>query len=276
MVSTRHVVQVEVHKSGAELAADVLWQADPSAVSEEKLADGRVRLTADVREDVDRDRLPAGAELGIVEVDAGAYLDAWRAWATPVRAGHRVVLHPAWLPVAADDEGDTTDVTVLIDPGRAFGSGSHPSTRLVVAALEEHVRSGDRVLDVGCGSGVLAVAACLLGAAAAVAIDVEPAAAEVTMANAGRNGVADRISASTRPLAEVIGTFEVVVANIGAAVLRELSEDLAARVTPGGLLVLAGLLAHQADEVAGSFAGFSEEGRLVEDGWLAPVLRAAP
>lgn len=265
-------MQVEVHESDAELAADVLWQAAPSAVSQEDLADERVRLTADVLGVVDLAALPPSAAIEIVEVDAGAHLDAWRAWAEPVRAGRRVVLHPVWRSLGP---GDPTDICVLIDPGRSFGSGSHPSTRLVIAALEEHLRSGDRVLDVGTGSGVLAVTACLLGASRAVAIDVDPAAASVTLANATRNGVVERIEASARPLAEITATFEVVLANIGAGVLRDLAADLQARVVAGGVLVLSGLLLSQVDDVVSRFPGFREEARLIEDGWVAPVLRSA-
>lgn len=271
MAGIRRVVQVEVHERDAELAADVLWQADPSAVSQEVLVDERVRLTADVLGDLDHGALPAGATVQLVDADAGAYLDSWRAWALPVRAGHRVVLHPAWLPV----EGVVaTDLTVLIDPGRTFGSGSHPTTRLVVAALEEHLDPGGQVLDVGTGSGVLAVTACLLGASGVVAIDVDPAAIGVTVSNAARNGVADRIDVSDRPLADIAGTFDVVLANIGAGVLQNLAEDLMQRVTAGGALVLSGLLITQVDEVVSCYPGFSEAARLVEDGWVAAVLRS--
>ncbi len=271
MATTRQVVQVDVSESDAELAADVLWQASPSAVSQEDLGGARVRLTADVIDRVDLVSLPAGAALHIVEVDAGAYLDAWRAWAEPVRAGQRVVLHPAWLPV---DDGEATDLTVLIDPGRTFGSGSHPSTRLVIAALEDHLRIGDRVLDVGTGSGVLAIVACLLGASGVVAIDVDSAASGVTSSNAVRNGVDGLIDVSDQPLAEVAGTFEVVLANIGASVLRDLADDLVRRVVPGGILVLSGLLPNQVDQVVSCYPGFREKARLIEDGWVTPVLRS--
>jgi ribosomal protein L11 methyltransferase len=265
------VVQVEVHERDAELTADVLWQAGPTAVSQEDLDGAHVRLTADVTDALDPGALPAAASLQVVEVDEGAYLDAWRAWAAPVRAGARVVLHPAWLPV---EGGSAGDVTVLIDPGRTFGSGSHPSTRLVIGALEEHLQPGQRVLDVGTGSGVLAVVACLLGASAAVAIDVDAAACAVTGANASRNDVADKIEASDRPLAEITGTFDVVLANIGAAVLHDLAEDLAAHVAPSGILVLSGLLLSQVEAVVSCYPTVREEARLSEGGWVATVLRS--
>ena len=250
-----------------ELAADALWQAQPSAVSEVALGDGRVLLTADV---VDVALVAARWGARVVEPDSDAHLDAWRAWATPLRAGRRLLLQPTWLAAA---EPGPDDVVVLLDPLRSFGSGSHPSTQLVLAVLDDHLTGGERVLDVGCGSGILAVAACRLGAAAAVAVDVEEAAVAATTANAVANGVGELVDASTTPVAELAGAFDVVVANLGARVLRELVPVLQARVASGGLLVLAGLLDGQAAELRAAFTGWAEVERRAADGWVALVLR---
>lgn len=267
MAGDRQIVQLDAPADEAELAADALWQAAPSAVSEVPLADGRVRLTADV---ADLAALDGRWSVVILEVDGEAHLDAWRAWAVPVRCGRRILLQPAWLPIGPVGPAD---VVVSIDPGRSFGSGSHPSTRLVLAALEDLVEGGERVLDVGCGSGVLAVAACLLGAGSAVAVDIDPVAVEVTSENAARNGVGERVAASAATLTELDGVFDVVVANIGRRVLLDLAPGLVRAVRPGGALVLAGLLEDQADEVVALCAGAAELGRPVEEGWAAPVLR---
>lgn len=270
MTETRRVVEVEVSADDAELVADVLWQGAPSAVAEQAVGGDRVRLTADVVEVTVLDRLPAGAAARILDIDGEAYLDAWRAWATPVRAGRRVLLQPAWLPL--DTTADAEQVVVRLDPGRAFGSGSHPSTRLVIAALDDHLRAGDTVLDVGAGSGVLSVAACLLGAASAVAIDIDPAAVEATRANATANGVADRIVASTTAVGDLPDRFDLVVANIGVRVLRELAVPISDRVAPDGTLVLAGLLTEQADDVVAAYPTLREVARTSEEGWTAVVL----
>jgi ribosomal protein L11 methyltransferase len=261
------VVVVDVDAADVELAADALWQARPSAVSEADLGGGRVRLTADV---ADVARLAEHWDARVLEPDGDAYLDAWRAWATPQRAGQHIVLVPSWLRAPVPHP---RDVVVQIDPGRAFGSGSHPSTRLVLALLERHVSGGERILDVGCGSGVLSVTACLLGAASAVAVDVDPAAVEVTRANAEANGVAARVEASITPVADVRGDFDVVVANIGGRVLRELALDLQARTAPGGLVVLAGMLEEQAADVRAAYARCAEVARRTSDGWAALALR---
>jgi ribosomal protein L11 methyltransferase len=271
----RTVVQLVVRDALVELASDALWQAEPSAVLEVPLGDGRVRLTADVARPEALDTAWGAVELA---VDDDGYLDAWRTWAAPIRAGRHVVLHPAWIPIdpaEPEDPEDPEALVVVLDPGRAFGSGSHESTRLAVAALEEVVRGGEAVLDVGCGSGVLAVLACRLGAAQAQAIDTEPEAVEATLANALANGVADRIQASTTGLSAVEGPFDLVVANIGGSTLFDLAPDLARRVRPGGLVVLSGILAERAGALAAVFAdvaGLLERDRLEEAGWAALVL----
>lgn len=261
------VVRVVVNAAEAELAADALWQAGPSAVGEETLPDGTVVLTADV---ADVDLVRGAWPLTVVDAD-DASLDVWRAWATPWRAGERIVLHPAWLPQEAPPEDD---IVVVLDPGRTFGSGSHASTRLVVAAVEAHVRAGDHVLDVGTGSGVLAVVAARLGASSVRAIDVDTASPSVTRANARRNGVEGIVAASTDLLAAIDAVYDLVLANIGVRVLGEMAADLWARVGPGGLLVLAGLLDHQADGLlARAYPEATEVERRSSEGWTAVVLR---
>jgi ribosomal protein L11 methyltransferase len=262
-------VQIDVARERAELAADALWRAGPSAVVEVELGGGRVRLSADVADPSLVD--PTWAAVVVAAGDE-AYLDAWRTWAAPVRAGHRVELRPAWLERGRGGSDDDL-VVVVLDPGRAFGSGSHESTRLAVAAVEAHVRPGHRVLDVGSGSGVLSVLSCLLGAASVDAVDVAPDAVAATLANAARNGVEARVRAVLGEVTDVAAEHDVVVANIGGSVLFDLAPELAARVAPGGLLLLAGILDERADELVAYFPGFAEVERRSEAGWAGLVLR---
>ena len=180
-----------------------------------------MRLTADVADLAAID--PVWSPV-VLAADDDGYLDAWRTWAAPIRAGRGVVLHPAWIPMP--DPPAAGDLVVVLDPGRAFGSGSHESTRLAVAAIEDLGVPGARVLDVGCGSGVLAVVAALLGAAEVVAVDVDPEAVAATEANAAANGVADRVRARSSPVAELDEPYDVVVANIGGRTLFDLAGDL--------------------------------------------------
>lgn len=264
-------MQVEVAGDRAELAADALWQAGPSAVLEVALGGGRVRLTADV---TDPRAIDPTWQAVVLEQDDDGYLDAWRTWAQHIRAGRRVVLQPAWVPPAPDAADH--DLVVVLDPGRAFGSGSHESTRLAVAAVEGIVEPGHRVLDVGCGSGVLAVLAARLGAADVLAIDVAPEAVAAARANAAANGVADRVRVAATPVAEVEGPFDLVVANIGGRVLFDLAGDLVGAVRSGGHLVLSGVLEDQVGALVAAFPGCSEVRRAAEAGWGAVVLSRAP
>jgi len=153
-----------------------------------------------------------------------------------------------------------------LDPGLAFGTGSHPSTRLVLDFVEREVRGGERVLDYGCGSGILAIAAAKLGAREVDAVDVDPQAVEATRANAAHNGAAVR---SLTPDVLAPGTYDLVLSNILAQPLIVLAPLLASRTAPGGRLALAGLLAAQAEEVAAAYAAWmplNVEGRI--DDWV--------
>lgn len=263
MGACRSVVQITVAAEDAELAADALWRAEPSAVATVELPDGRIRLVADV---TDPDRVGGGWELEPVEIDSDEYLDAWRSWARPVVVAGAVVLQPAWLAPEATPAGAAV---VRLDPGRTFGSGSHPSTQLAVELLLPDAGGAARVLDIGSGSGVLAIAAVLLGAGEVEAIDVDPAAALATDVNARLNGVGDRVRASTTPLLDVGGRFDLVLANIGAGVLIDLAGTILRRVRPGGRVVLSGILDEQVDDVLGAYRGWVEDRRVGQDGWTA-------
>jgi ribosomal protein L11 methyltransferase len=142
---------------------------------------------------------------------------------------------------------------IVLDPGMAFGTGTHPTTALCLAALSDLLaaRAGAAVLDVGTGSGLLAIAAAKLGAARVVANDVDPVAVEVARENAARNGA--RVEITAAPAGEIPGPFDVVVANILANTLVELAPALARRLAPGGVVLLAGILAPQEAEVRDAY-----------------------
>jgi ribosomal protein L11 methyltransferase len=228
-----------------------------------------------VTPDAARLAVAAMGERGVVAsvVDAGpaldAALDAWMAHARPVRAG-RLHVRPSWL-ADDDDAPGAGECVVVLDPSRAFGSGSHPSTLACLDAVNRHAGPGTAVLDVGCGTGVLAVAAAALGAAPVVAVDVDPVAVTATAANARRNGV--EVTATVGSAAGVIGTFGLVLANVGATTALAMAADLAARCASDGWLVVAGLYVDRADEVAAGFdaVGLTEEDRRVVDGWACLI-----
>jgi ribosomal protein L11 methyltransferase len=185
----------------------------------------------------------------------------------PIRAGERLWIVPTW-----HEPPEPGAVNIVLDPGAAFGTGSHPTTRLCLAWLERNLRPGDEVIDYGCGSGVLAIAALKLGAAGAVATDIDPLALEAARYNSGRNAVA---LAVVDAKFEIEGRAHVTIANILANPLRMLAPILAAHTRPGGWIALSGILEDQADEVIRAYSPFA---RLAVDsreaGWALLAGRA--
>lgn len=272
----------------AELVADGLWGFGPAAIEEQ--ADGPHAVLLAGFDDTTVADLAAVAarELGCLRVEVVPVtdhgLDGWRDWASVEQAGP-FVLAPAWL--AIPDVGSDQHL-VRLDPGHTFGSGSHPTTRAVLQVLTSLVGPTTTVLDVGSGSGVLAVAAALLGAPAVYGIDVDGESPSVVATNAAANGVGAAVTASDEPLSAVAergDRFDVVAANLLAPVIVELAGDLRSVVTHGGALVLSGLLADrwretvdrvtdvQDADVAGDGAVWTVGDVVVLEGWAAVVLR---
>ena len=203
-------------------------------------------LAADIGCDADR--------LQLRTVEEKVWEREWLRDFEPMHFGERLWIQPSHMRV---DEPDA--VIVELDPGLAFGTGTHPTTRLCLEYLDAHAPPAGLVVDYGCGSGVLALAAIKLGAREALAFDIDPQALVATLDNAGRNRVADRlqIHTSAEELAAAVrtqGGADLVLANILAGPLCELAPQLIAMLKPGGRLVLAGLLDAQADEVIAGYA----------------------
>lgn len=195
----------------------------------------------------------------------------WRKGFGPQRIGKRILLHPSWQPV----EGEPGDVVLEIDPENAFGSGDHETTRLVLRLLDARVAGGERVLDVGCGSGILSIAAVRLGAVSSTGIDVEEDAVTVSRRNSELNGVAFRASFSTQPLGKVHGLYDLVLANIETHVLIGMSELLQSRMASGATLILSGILNRERDDLLSAYSEMHLEELLEEGEWSACVLRKA-
>lgn len=193
------------------------------------------------------------------EIVGDAWRDAWKEHYRPftiarTKDGRAVVVRPPWETY----EAKPGEHVLELEPGRAFGTGLHETTRLVAQALGDHVSELPNVtlLDVGCGSGVLALIALVLGAANAVAVDIDSESVDVTRENAARNGLTDRIRASTDDIAAVETASPVVVANIEARILIPMAAELGRHVTEGGLLLLSGILVPQKDDVRAAYPGF--------------------
>jgi ribosomal protein L11 methyltransferase len=188
----------------------------------------------------------------------------------PIHIGTNIWVVPSW-----HEAPDPNGLILELDPGLAFGTGSHPTTRLCMEWLEAHPAPGKSVLDYGCGSGILAMVAKKLGADDVAGVDIDPQAIESARANAERNNceityyVPDEFAASPNER-HARGKFDIVVANILSSPLKLMAPMLSGRVAPGGSLVLSGVLARQAEEVAAAYAPFIKLGVWAEqDGWVA-------
>jgi len=164
----------------------------------------------------------------------------------PIKVSERLWIVPSWHTAPDPDA-----IVLVLDPGMAFGTGSHPTTRLCLEWLERSVTPGVSVLDYGCGSGILAIAAARFGARDVLGVDIDPQAVGAARNNAERNEVSARFADSA---AEITGHFDIVVANILSNPLKALAPAICSHVRPGGLLALSGILAEQADELIAAYA----------------------
>ena len=204
-------------------------------------------------------------------VEEADWADAWKAYFPVMRVGRRLVIRPTWRRHRRAPE----DVVLALDPGMAFGTGLHPTTRLCLAGVEaladRGVLAGTRVLDLGCGSGILAIAALKFGAASALGLDTDPIAIEATLANARRNALIRRLRAREGSLPSRQSPFDVVLANLIAGLLVPLAGGLADELRPGGVLLASGIFVDREGDVRAAFeaVGLEITGRTAEGDWVA-------
>jgi ribosomal protein L11 methyltransferase len=280
-------VAVDVAVDDAEAASERLFELGAQGLEERdgvtlvRAPKDRITLVASFEDDPTAraalGELPAGWSPRLEEVVGDAWRDEWKTHFEPFRVCGGVIVRPPWR---AYDPRDGERV-IELEPGRAFGTGLHETTSLVAEVLAAHAAEvlGATVLDVGAGSGILSLVALVLGARSAVAIDVDPDAVLVTRENAARNGMSDRVEASTAPLESVRVAFPLVLANIEARTLVDLAPSLIPRVADGGLLVLSGILgphvaATQQDDVARAYGSLDLVAVETKGEWIAIVLRA--
>ena len=257
-------VSVTVENEAAEVVAEVLsryvyrgvaieagpegWNAGPVVVRAYLPADDQLQATKRRIEEAlwhlgQIRPIPAPTFRPVAEED---WAEAWKERLDVLRIGQHVVIRPSWREYASEPK----DVVIQLDPGMAFGTGLHPTTQMCLVALEELTRPEATVLDLGTGSGILAIAAARLGAGRVLAVDNDPVAVKTARGNVVTNGVQEAVSVVCGSLADVPGCYHLVVVNILAKVIVEMmQEGLANRVRPGGRLITAGIIADQEPEV---------------------------
>jgi ribosomal protein L11 methyltransferase len=293
-------IAVETAGIDAELVADVFRQAcregvaieapsrlDPATDTYVTDGDAPALVKGYVPADDDATRIRDSLRLALKAAPLGRPLrwkrpkrlretdwrEAWKKYFGVQRIGRAVVIAPSWVDYRLR-EGETV---VRIDPGMAFGTGQHPTTAMCLRALEESGARGADVLDLGCGSGILSIAAALLGAKRVLALDIDPQATKATVQNAAANGVAAVIEARTATLEADApqAAFDLALANISGLALDRLAPALAGALRPGGCLVASGFLEDAVDGLRRSFeaAGLRVE-KVIEEGvWRAIIAR---
>lgn len=258
-------VQVRTADEAEEAVAHLLRAAGADGVMFEQDAGGGM-LTAflpESRQDAVKDlaqRVQAleqyGLHVGTARVTSEwvsdeDWAEKWKSDYQPIALGRRLLIKPAWLPDPPEAEGR---LIIELDPGMAFGTGYHPTTALCLGALDDIVSSGDVVVDVGTGSGILAIAAARLGAGRVVAVDTLAETVPVATENCSRNGVGDLVTVgegSAEAAAKLLDGVQadIIVVNILARVIRRLAPELRGLLRPGGTFILSGIIEHTAEEL---------------------------
>jgi len=200
------------------------------------------------------------------------WINNWKKYFKPIPVGNKLLIHPIW-----EDEIDPMGRTVIhLEPGLAFGTGTHETTRLCLETLEKYVKEGDEVLDVGCGSGILAIAALLLGAKRAVGIDIDELAVKTAIENAQMNNVDDRFEAICGDLTEkVSGKYKIVVANIVADIIVKLTKDIKLFLSDDATYIMSGIIDTRKDDVLNCLKNDFDIIEIIEEnGWVAIAAKA--
>ena len=212
-------------------------------------------------------------EITVSDCKVEDWQNNWKQYFHPMPIGEKLLIRPVWI-----DDYDADGRAVLdIEPGLAFGSGSHPTTRLCLETLERYVKNGDEVLDIGCGSGILSIATLLLGAKHALGVDIDSLAVKTAKENAKQNDFAeDRFTAVQGNLSDKVnGKFDIVVANIVADIIMEFNTEVGKFLKDDGVYITGGIIENREDEVLYSFNqnGFEVIERHENNGWLVFVLK---
>ena len=216
------------------------------------------------------DTLGIKAEISVSGVNEEDWANSWKAYYKPIKIGEKIVIVPAWEKYSASPE----EIVVRMDPGMAFGTGTHETTRLVIKLLEKYVKNGARVADVGCGSGILAICASKLGAGECKAYDIDPVAVKVANENikdSGLTNVTCEVSDLLKQVDRSGGAYDVICANIVADIIIRMMPDVGALMDENSVILASGIIVERSEDVISGFEqhGFKIVERIDENGWCA-------
>lgn len=216
-----------------------------------------VRQSMEELKKLDKDGLFGTLEISLVSMKQQDWAENWKQYYKPLTVGKNILIRPEWEPL--EDDGGRTVFT--INPGMSFGTGTHQSTQLCIESLEEHIKNGDEVLDLGCGSGILSIIALLLGAGSALAVDIDPNAVKIALENAAKNGfaepryhtlAADVLSDSNARKEITAKKYDIVLANIVADVIIALAPFAKSVLKQSGTFICSGIILERKADVLGA------------------------
>ena len=261
-----------------DLIDEAILNADKTiaSVSVYLAADGGVADTLSfLRERFDS--VGVEAKITVSGVNEEDWANSWKAYYKPIKIGDRIVIVPAWEKYTAE-EGE---IIVRMDPGMAFGTGTHETTRLVIKLLEKYVKSGMRVADVGCGSGILAICAAKLGADECKAYDIDPVAVKVANENIKDSGLTEKVSCEVSDLLKQVdksgGAYDIICANIVADIIIRMVPDVGTLMDNNSVILASGIIVERSEDVISGFEahGFKIVERVDENGWCALAVQKA-
>ena len=276
-------VVIRTTPTEVEFVSDLLWSLGVVAIEEHWDPNGVVRLQTSLGDDVEvvkqaMNSLPVVLDWSTTTVNE-TVANTWREFAQPIVIGRRIVIAPVWCAeqevaeAVASLPDPNQAVVIPIEPASTFGMGDHPTTMSSLLMIEKYLKSDDVLIDVGCGSGVLGIGALRMGASRAIGMDINPSCVPVSQENARLNQVSDRWSVTTEPVAVIGFPANIVVANILAPALIELSDELKRLTSPDGVLIISGVLAEHYEHVAKALEPLHEFDRIEHGGWAAVAFR---
>ena len=276
-------VVIRTTPTEVEFVSDLVWSLGVVAIEEHWDPNGVVRLQTSLGDDLEvvkqaMNSLPVVLDWSTTTVNE-TVANTWREFAQPTVIGRRIVIAPVWCAeqevaeVVASLPDPNQAVVIPIEPASTFGMGDHPTTMSSLLMIEKYLKSDDVLIDVGCGSGVLGIGALRMGASRAIGMDINPSCVPVSQENARLNQVSHQWSVTTEPVAVIGFPANIVVANILAPALIELSGELKRLTRLDGVLIISGVLAEHYEHVAKALEPLHEFDRIEHGGWAAVAFR---